>query len=158
VETSQRWYEQGLAFECTACGRCCTGASGYVWVAPKEAVVLARRLSLSLDDFGRRYLRLVDGHYALLDGPGGDCIFLHGKHCRVYEDRPMQCRTFPWWPANLSSSQSWRNAAEHCEGIRADAPVVGADQIERDLKRSLEAGLGEARQASMLEEPENSAR
>ena len=32
-QPSDAWYaEEGLAFECTGCGDCCTGAPGYVWV------------------------------------------------------------------------------------------------------------------------------
>ena len=29
---SPEWYRDGLRFECTRCGACCTGAPGYVWV------------------------------------------------------------------------------------------------------------------------------
>ncbi|HYC00132.1 MAG TPA: YkgJ family cysteine cluster protein [Candidatus Limnocylindrales bacterium] len=146
METPQRWYGQGLAFECTSCGRCCTGSHGYVWVTVEEARVLAKRLSLSLDDFGRRYLRRIGNRYALVDGRGGDCVFLAGKVCAVYEDRPMQCRTFPWWPANVASAESWRAAAECCEGIRPEAPVVSAESIEHALDQSRGAGLAVARQ------------
>src|SRR6266404_2835548 len=33
---SEPWYENGLRFECTRCGHCCTGPSGYVWVNDEE--------------------------------------------------------------------------------------------------------------------------
>ena len=35
------WYQDGLAFECTRCGACCTGAPGYVWVNDEEIARLA---------------------------------------------------------------------------------------------------------------------
>ncbi|TMW62738.1 hypothetical protein Poli38472_005356 [Pythium oligandrum] len=48
------------------------------------------------------------------------CIFLDGKRCSIYEARPTQCRTFPWWPQNIVSDYDWRLAARQCEGINAD--------------------------------------
>ncbi len=130
VQAERSWYQQGLRFGCTSCGRCCTGAQGYVWVSTSEAVLLAKHLSLGLDDFGRRYLRRVGTRLALLDGAGGDCVFLQGKLCRVYDLRPSQCVSFPWWPAVLASAESWRRAALDCEGIRDDAPLVEAEFID----------------------------
>lgn len=130
ADAAPAWYAQGLRFACTSCGRCCSGAHGYVWVTVEEAQALAGRLGLDLDAFGRRYLRRVGSRLALLDGNGGDCVFLDGKLCTVYEDRPSQCRSFPWWPALLASQETWREAAVACEGIRDDAALVDAALID----------------------------
>lgn len=135
------WYAKGLRFECTGCGRCCTGGDGYVWVSKEEISRLAARMELGLDEFGRRFLRRVDSRYALVDGRGGDCVFLVGKTCSVYEDRPAQCRAFPWWPATLVSPQAWERAAASCEGISETAPVVGMDVIGPALASARAAGL-----------------
>ena len=35
------WYHEGLRFECTGCGDCCTGAPGYVWLTEEEIRALA---------------------------------------------------------------------------------------------------------------------
>ncbi|HCK54634.1 MAG TPA: hypothetical protein DIC23_15555, partial [Planctomycetaceae bacterium] len=32
----QPWYQDGLCFECTMCGNCCTGAPGVVWVDDED--------------------------------------------------------------------------------------------------------------------------
>ena len=107
-----RWYASGLRFECTGCGDCCTGGDGYVWVGIEEIVALARHRSLSLDEFGRCYLRRVGQRYALRERvPGGDCVFLRDKNCSVYEARPRQCATFPFWPGHLQSPSAWAAAA-----------------------------------------------
>ena len=137
------WYAAGLRFACTGCGRCCTGRDGYVWVTVGEIRALAARLGLTLDGFGRRYLRRFESRYALLDGPGGDCVFLSDKSCVVYEQRPAQCRAFPWWPANLRSPAAWNEAATFCEGICDAAPVVAADVIEPASAAARAAGLAE---------------
>jgi uncharacterized protein len=142
MDTNPAWYAKGLRFECTSCGRCCTGSQGYVWVTFAEAEKLAAHLLLSLQEFGVKYLRSVGTRYALLDQPGGDCIFLRGKVCSVYEARPRQCRSFPWWPAHLQSAASWAHAAVTCEGIRDDAPVVASEDIERSLSAAIASGVG----------------
>ena len=125
------WYAAGLRFECTRCGRCCTGAPGYVWVNEAEIAMLAHKLGMSLDDFGRRHLRAVGSRYALLEHSAtGDCVFYRDGACTVYDVRPHQCRAFPFWPEHLRSRKSWAAAASECEGIRDDAPLVDADRIE----------------------------
>lgn len=137
------WYADGLRFECTGCGRCCTGGDGYVWISVDEILAMAAHLGLEPNEFGRRYLRRFEQRYALVDGPGGDCVFLAGKACSVYEVRPAQCRAFPWWPANLKSPQAWTKAATACEGISGVAPVVVADVIDAALQSARAAGLTE---------------
>lgn len=126
------WFQEGLRFTCTGCGKCCTGSPGYVFLSEQDIEALALRLQLSSVDFLRKYTRLVDGQTALLDKPGSeDCIFLKDKRCTVYEDRPLQCKTFPWWIHHLREPSDWEEAAERCEGINhPDAPLIPADQIQ----------------------------
>lgn len=138
----ERWYQRagGLAFECTACGRCCTGKSGYVWVGRREIDELAGRLGLTLDELGRRYLRRVGRAYALLERPvTGDCVFLDGTRCTVYDVRPSQCRAFPFWRRNVATPDAWEETARACEGIRDDAPIVPARAIEAALEAARKA-------------------
>jgi Fe-S-cluster containining protein len=125
------WFNDGLRFECTGCGRCCTGGNGYVWVSEREVSRLAAHFEISLDDFGRRYLRRIGDRYALLESVrDGACVFLAGNRCGVYESRPDQCRSFPFWERNLESPAAWARAAEECEGIRDDATLLGREVIE----------------------------
>jgi Fe-S-cluster containining protein len=127
------WYRDGLRFECTKCGNCCTGATGYVWVSVEEAQAIADELQLSLDDFGRKYLRQVSGRYSLIENPdSGACVFLSENRCTIHALRPSQCRSFPFWPANLHDQQAWDAASKECEGINPDAPVVPLEVIKRE--------------------------
>ena len=130
-DDAEPWYAGGLRFACTQCGRCCTGSPGYVWTDPSEITALARKLDMSLDDFGRRYLRAVGARYALLENSvTGDCVFYRDGACTVYDARPRQCRAFPFWPEHLRSRESWAAAARECEGIRDDAPRVERERIQ----------------------------
>ncbi|CCB85802.1 uncharacterized protein jhp_0259 [Parachlamydia acanthamoebae UV-7] len=128
------WYAQGLSFECTGCGQCCTGAPGYVWISKEEIANLATHLNLSLDEFSKRYVRKVGDRFSLKEHPKTfDCVFLKENKCSVYSLRPKQCRTFPWWPQLLKSKQDWEEASIHCEGIRCNAPVVPFETIQQQL-------------------------
>jgi Fe-S-cluster containining protein len=47
------------------------------------------------------------------------CIFLTSdKKCSIYQARPTQCRTFPFWPHIVASSYDWQRSQRDCEGIR----------------------------------------
>ena len=41
------WYADGLRFECSQCGDCCTGEPGYVWV--DEAEITAMAVEMEMD-------------------------------------------------------------------------------------------------------------
>ncbi len=115
---NEPWYRRGLKFACTGCGACCTGAPGYVWVARAEIEQLADAVGLDVAEFERRYVRTVGVRKSLIELPGGDCVFFdpESRKCRVYEARPRQCRTWPFWPSNLASPAAWEATAERCPG------------------------------------------
>jgi uncharacterized protein len=115
---SEPWYKDGLKFTCTGCGGCCTGAPGFVWVNKAEIEALAAALRIEVAEFERRYVRKVGIRKSLIEWSNGDCVFFHSESrtCEVYEIRPRQCRTWPFWPSNLTSTQSWSDTAERCPG------------------------------------------
>lgn len=127
------WFDSGLRFKCTGCGKCCTGSPGYVFLGRSDLDRLANHFHLTPQEFARKYTRFVDGQYALIDRPGSyDCIFLSDKKCSAYEARPTQCRTYPWWVHNLRDSGDWEEAALQCEGINhPDAPFVSSTEIQK---------------------------
>ncbi len=131
------WYEKGLNFKCTGCGKCCTGAPGHVWISEDEIRDMAQAIGIAPEDFVRRYVRLVGDRLALreIEREGEyDCIFLRENKCRIYENRPKQCRTFPWWSRNLESEQSWKEMASSCEGVDSpDSPHFSLEAIEKLL-------------------------
>lgn len=123
------WYKDGLSFQCTQCGNCCTGGPGYVWVSDEELERLAKHLKLTPADTLRTYCRKIQGRLSLKERvtPQGlyDCVFLKtievdGKArrvCGIYEVRPLQCRTWPFWDGLLASPKSWQAATRTCPGI-----------------------------------------
>lgn len=116
------WYAGGLRFTCTQCGNCCSGAPGYVWVTAREIKAIAGRLEMTVAAFERRYVRQVDSRTSLTERRDGDCDFLRrlddGRAiCAIYEDRPSQCKTWPFWDENLESPHAWAVASSDCPGM-----------------------------------------
>ena len=117
-----------LRFECTGCGKCCTqrGAYAHVYVGEREVDALADLLGVSaarvrrehtvVDGLGWRQLRFEDGKCGFLDPAT--------QRCTVYAARPVQCRTFPFWP-ELVGPDGWADGLrELCEGIDRGAPLA----------------------------------
>jgi Fe-S-cluster containining protein len=132
------WYQEGLSFKCTGCGRCCTGSPGAVWITEQEIKDIADSFNLSIEDFERKYVRWLGNKKALIEkkpkNGNYDCVFLENNRCQIYNLRPKQCKTFPWWKENLSSKENWEEAAKSCEGINhPDAPLISLKEIQKDL-------------------------
>ncbi len=115
---NQPWYSEGLRFECTGCGDCCTGAPGYVWLNKADIAAMAAETGLSVQDFEQRYVRLVGVRKSLKEFSNGDCVFFDNKSrkCQVYDSRPRQCRTWPFWDSTLRTPQAWQETCEVCPG------------------------------------------
>lgn len=112
------WYQAGLRFQCLGCGDCCTGAPGYVWVNKAEIEAMAAAIRIEVDQFEKRYVRRVGVRKSLIEFPNGDCVFFHGESrtCQVYDARPRQCRTWPFWESNLRTPEIWQQTSDHCRG------------------------------------------
>ena len=93
-------------------------APGFVWVNKAEIAALAAAVRLEPEEFQRRYVRKVGIRQSLIELPGGDCVFFHRESgsCQVYQQRPRQCRTWPFWDSNLATPAAWR---EMCAVVRA---------------------------------------
>jgi Fe-S-cluster containining protein len=131
------WYKNGLRFKCTGCGQCCTGAPGYVWIEQKDILAIAKLLNISEELFIKKYTRQIGDRLSLKEDPNNfDCIFLKERKCLIYDERPHQCKAFPWWKENLRSQKDWKKAAECCEGINhSDAPLVKLGEINLAMEK-----------------------
>ncbi len=133
--SSEPWYKDGLPFQCSQCGDCCTGAPGYVWVNQEEISALAVTQDMTVADFESKYVRNVGIRKSLVEFANGDCVFFDGtaRKCTVYGARPRQCRTWPFWDSNLRTPEAWRQTCEVCPGSGQGA-LVQLEQIELQRK------------------------
>jgi uncharacterized protein len=125
------WYDDGLRFQCTACGQCCTGEPGFVWVDDAEIAALAAALKMDVDKFEKSYVRRVGKKKSLVELTGGDCVFFDSRvrHCSLYDARPTQCRTWPFWHSNVRTPEAWEETCSACPGS-GKGRLVGREQIE----------------------------
>ncbi len=112
------WYKDGLRFTCSGCGDCCTGSPGYVWVNNEEIAKLAALVRKSIEDFEAEYVRQVGVRKSLVEYENGDCVFFDNKSrkCGVYNARPRQCRTWPFWDSNIRTPEDWAGICQVCPG------------------------------------------
>ena len=131
------WYGNGLRFECTGCGQCCTGDPGYVWVTNGEIAVLAQSMAMAVTDFEAAFVRTVGRRKSLVELPNGDCIFLdtQTRRCRLYQTRPAQCRTWPFWESNVRSARAWEEIRQVCPGSGRGTLVPREDVESRAAER-----------------------
>ncbi|MBI4718428.1 MAG: YkgJ family cysteine cluster protein [Planctomycetes bacterium] len=119
----EKWYAQGLRFSCTQCGNCCSGEPGYVWATKEEISRIAAFLGRTDGWLDKQHLRRVGLRYSLTEKPDGDCVFLkreNGKSlCTIYDVRPLQCRTWPFWDENLRTPEAWDAAHVKCPGMNS---------------------------------------
>ena len=127
----QPWYHEGLQFECSQCGDCCSGEPGFVWVEDDEIEGLAKFLDMEVDAFERKFVRQVGLKKSLVEYPDGDCIFLdpESRGCTVYQHRPVQCRTWPFWNSNLKNRRTWKDTCRVCPGS-GTGRLYTLDEIE----------------------------
>lgn len=129
--------ERGLRFRCTMCGNCCTGPSGFVLFTEEEAAAMAAKVGVTRDEFRERYTRDTVLGRSLgekLSPFGHDCIFLDREAvpgravCSLYEARPLQCRTWPFWKSVVASPRHWERASRGCPGIN-QGPLTPPETI-----------------------------
>jgi len=134
-KSKKTWYDKGLRFQCTGCGGCCTGAPGYVWINKAEIAAMAASLDLEVEAFQRKYVRLVGIRKSLIEFAGGDCVFFNNvsRQCQIYEVRPRQCRTWPFWTSNLKSPEAWDDMCDGCPGGNR-GPLVPLEEIQARMR------------------------
>lgn len=132
----KNWWSEGLRFECQQSGNCCTshGEYGFVYLTLEDREVFAKYFKISVDEFTKKYCAKTDGIYHLIerkDNP--DCIFLKDKRCSVYEARPTQCRTWPFWSEHMNAKSWNKDIASFCAGV-GKGPLISSVEIEKAIK------------------------
>jgi uncharacterized protein len=135
------WYSEGLQFECLQCGRCCAGPEqGYIWLSRPEIRLIAEHLKMSVKELKKQFLRRVGFRMTIVEDPHTrDCVFLRqtkeGRGCAIYRVRPAQCRSWPFWPNNLASSETWNYTGTKCPGINK-GPIHSPEEIQARKKKA----------------------
>jgi Fe-S-cluster containining protein len=132
------FYASGLSFSCTRCSTCCRYESGYVFLSETDVSRLAAECKLTIDQFITTYCRWIPSaskfeRLSLKEKANLDCIFWNSG-CQVYDSRPLQCKSFPFWPDTLALKESWERTGASCPGIDR-GKLFSMDEIEALLKQ-----------------------
>ena len=132
------FYENGLKFECQGSGKCCSsrGAYGYVYLTKTDRKNISELLDMPMASFTKKYCRKVEDIYCLKEEffPDGeinpDCRYLEGTRCKIYKARPTQCRTWPFWPENMTPRAWNKNVVSFCPGVNK-GKKFSKNQVEK---------------------------
>jgi len=125
-------YPVGVKFRCVRCARCCRDTEKRVrniLVNANDLKTIAPRTGLKVEEFSDvvkgqgdfpRSIRKIKGR----------CVFLRGNVCRIYTDRPLICRFYPFFLERLADSFRF--------GFDADCLGIGEG---REMTRDFFAGL-----------------
>ena len=123
-----------VKFECIAgCSECCKLSGGFVFLSEDEAQKIAEYLKTDEENFLKFFTRIIDDQLALVDGDEDNCVFLEDDLCMIYDVRPLQCRTYPFWSSNMKTKERWALTKEECPGIgkgRSYSPQDIADILK----------------------------
>ncbi len=114
------FYQKGLTFTCTQCSACCRHDEGYVFLSAEDLDRIAQTLNIPAEEVVATYCHLVEfgpvTRVSLRETEDFDCVFWENG-CKIYNGRPLQCRSYPFWEANLSSERAWLIESQSCPGM-----------------------------------------
>jgi Fe-S-cluster containining protein len=142
--TGKEWWREGVRFECTGSGKCCTshGEFGFVYLSLEDRQRFAKHFKIRTAEFTRKYCEKTGGIWHLKEDPKNpDCMFLKGKSCGAYEGRPTQCRTWPFWPEVMNAKAWAKDVKAFCPGV-GRGPVISGESIEAQLKEQIKSEQG----------------
>ncbi len=87
----ETYIEIANEIDCLNCANCCRRLKPQVTAT--DSARLAKRLGISAEEFGERYLATDESGYQVMSEV--PCAFLDDNRCTVYEDRPRDCRDYP---------------------------------------------------------------
>ena len=128
-----KFYSGGLRFECTRCSNCCRHEPGYVFLTASDVKHIAKATKTSKDQVIEKFCRTVRigvaERLSLQEKENFDCIFWEEDGCIIYKHRPVQCKTYPFWSANIISQEVWDQVGKSCPGVN-QGPLYTKDEIE----------------------------
>jgi Fe-S-cluster containining protein len=110
--------DDGLRFECQpGCTKCCD-TRGFVYITERDLLRIAQHLGLEPAEFEERYVFRTAHSLRLRKPRRSQCHFLTATGCGVHAVKPVQCRTYPFWPEYVEHRDLWEYEGKFkCPGI-----------------------------------------
>jgi hypothetical protein len=126
-----------MRFECQpGCTACCE-QKGFVYLTEEDLRSIAAFLGMGSAEFERRHVYRTRNLRRLRVPRDAQCSFLRDGGCSIHPVKPVQCRTFPFWPELVGNRQEWHKTAAYCPGIgkgelvQIEVSRAGADEMRR---------------------------
>lgn len=128
------WWDKGVQFECQGSAKCCIsrGQYGHVYLTRSDRKALAELFGMSTRAFSKEYCIKKELDIWQLKGFEEACVFLKNNKCTVYKARPTQCRTWPFWPENMSPKAWSKEVKSFCPGV-GKGKTWTAEEIKKQL-------------------------
>ncbi len=106
-----------LRFSCVpGCTDCCE-KTGFVYLTETDSKRAAAFLGISVRAFEKHYVYRTRHLRRLRKPRHSQCPFLTAAGCAIHPVKPLQCRTYPFWPELLEDHKAWQGEASSCRGI-----------------------------------------
>lgn len=106
-----------IRFTCQpGCSNCCD-QSGFVYLSEDDIRRAAKFVRMSARAFEQKYIYRTAHQRRFRKPPDRQCPFLEDHRCAIHPAKPVQCRTFPFWPELVESPKEWSRTAKYCPGI-----------------------------------------
>jgi uncharacterized protein len=121
-----------IDFKCQRCSSCCRISPGVVFLTENDVEKISSFLDLTINDFIKKFCREIIRNdktvVGLLEKSNYDCIFWDNG-CVVYQARPIQCITYPFWPVIVESESRWNKEINNCPGINKKSNLTTDEKI-----------------------------
>lgn len=126
-------------FECQAgCINCCA-RPGEVFLTEEDRSRIAGRLGLTSAQFTERYCAPEDEEGPRLSIPNkASCHFLEASGCSIHDVKPLQCRTFPFWPETVATRKAWKGLSGYCPGVGV-GQILPIEMVRAEAQRCADA-------------------
>lgn len=117
-----------MKFQCQeSCGgKCCSrskeNSGAFVFLTKSDVNIIEKATGRNREKFSEllefdstRFTR-KKSKQRVLKMVGDACTFFEKGKCKIFENRPMQCKTFPFWPENMKAYK-WNKLKKFCIGI-----------------------------------------
>ena len=132
-------FEKGIKFKCQGSSNCCIsrGKHGYVYLTINDIKKISHKFKISIKLFKKKYCHYTNGYLHLKEiHKNGNCQFLNNKQCSIYDVRPTQCRTWPFWNENMNTKSWNKDVVNFCPGI-GKGIIIDFKKIKKKLKIDL---------------------
>ena len=106
-----------MRFECQAGCTACCDQQGFVYLTEDDILRLAAFVGMKAKAFEEEHVYRTKNQRRLRVPRHAQCSFLKDGGCSVHPAKPVQCRTFPYWPEFVGNKRNWEKTGKWCPGI-----------------------------------------